>query len=167
MRLLVGGSGMAQRHVMAVRHQVADQVEPAVDLRCEGHDADVRPRRRDLCQDVFAGPVRSAFAPAALRRDAALRRQPQAVERLRAFELGIDESCSRGAPAARARRRADASCALNGRRSASAAATADRRPATSGRTPSRRSAAAARPSSRSRSRRPARRSLRCRARGRR
>ena len=69
---------------MPVRDEVADQVDRAVELRRDRHDPDVRPRRRDDLGRI-SPPVKlpSITAGAA--------RQSQALERLRAAVVRVDE----------------------------------------------------------------------------
>ena len=58
-RFFVGRTRMAQRHAMPARRQPAHQIEAAVQLRRERHDADVRRRALDLGEDVGGGEVGS------------------------------------------------------------------------------------------------------------
>ena len=55
--LLVGRAGMAQRHVMTVRDETADQIDRAVQFGRDREDPHIRPRRVDFPQDVVSVPV--------------------------------------------------------------------------------------------------------------
>ena len=53
---------------MAVPHQFGNQVEDALDLGCDGDDADVRPGRGDRVEDLAAGERRRRARPSGVRR---------------------------------------------------------------------------------------------------
>ena len=55
--LVVARRGMSQRHAMTARHQPADQIEAAIELRRQRHDADVRRRPLDFAQDVASREI--------------------------------------------------------------------------------------------------------------
>ena len=80
-RLLVGRAGMPERHAMAVRDEIANEVERAVELRRHRDDADVGSRGSDFVEDLRRPRDTSAGLGA---RSRSRRRQPQALERLRA-----------------------------------------------------------------------------------
>ena len=82
-RLLVGGARVTERDVMAVRRQVANQIQRAVELRRNRQDADVRPGGGNLRRE-FRRPVNSPSGGCR----AANRRQST---RLRALVFGVDE----------------------------------------------------------------------------
>ncbi len=158
-RLFVRRARVAERHAMAVRGERADQSERAVDLGRDGDDPDVGPRRRNLVEDRLAGELALGPGP---------RGQAQALERLRAAILRVDEIAfevrrqhARDAPAGRANRAARTAPSMV--RSASGAA-GDRRRAERGHAEARQPRRDARDGMR---RRRASRSLRRRGRARR
>ena len=91
--LLVGRRRVPERHAMPGSDQRLGQVEAAVELDGHGDDADVAAMRLDHPQDVGAGEAASRCTGIGhgqtIRPDA--RRPAQAVERLRAPEVGVDE----------------------------------------------------------------------------
>ena len=50
-RFVVGGAGMAQRHAMAMLHEIANEIDPARQLRRERDDANTRSLLRDDAQE--------------------------------------------------------------------------------------------------------------------
>ena len=64
-RFVVGRAGVADRHAMAGRDEIANEIEPAGQLRRERHDANARRDARDHRE--ISSPVKSPFGPFALR----------------------------------------------------------------------------------------------------
>src|SRR5690349_22157157 len=79
--VFVGRARMAERHVMTVTHEIANQINRAVEFGGDGDDPDVRSRGGNLVENLGAGEFaigRSSW-------------QPQAIERLGTVVVGADE----------------------------------------------------------------------------
>src|SRR5215204_6150215 len=92
-RLVVRGGRMPERYVMSVRHEIANQIERAIEFGSERDDPDVRPRGGNLRKDVLAGPgaVRAGLRgfPATVRRGPWW--APDAGLGLSTLEIDVDE----------------------------------------------------------------------------
>ena len=92
-RLFVGGAGVPQRDRDSLCGQLADQIDGAVDLRCDGHDPDVVRRRVDFGQDLRAREVAIGLS---------VRWKAKALERLGPAVSGLMKLLSRCAGNTRA-----------------------------------------------------------------